>query len=126
MEAGSNSGLAMESAAAEGGVPSSGFLTASSSSSSRTPAGVAAAEGGGTGGSIAPGELSVEELWRAGKELRGVLEALGVSTDSLFTEKEVRSLLQNLSSQLTVFTSTFNVYRIQHRNDFSVLYGYIC
>ncbi len=34
-------------------------------------------------------ELTIEELWKAGKELRLVLEAVGVHTDSLLTEKEV-------------------------------------
>ena len=39
-------------------------------------------------------ELYIQELWRAGRELRPVTEAVGVPGDAMFTEKEVRGLLQ--------------------------------
>ncbi|GAX73699.1 hypothetical protein CEUSTIGMA_g1151.t1 [Chlamydomonas eustigma] len=87
-EAGSSSSVA-EPITSEGGMPCLGFTTGNSNSSRAAHGGVTAIEGAGACGvSSSPSELSVEELWRAGRELRGVLEALGVSTDSMFTEKE--------------------------------------
>ena len=59
-------------------------------------ASAAAGAGGGTVSSVSAAvlpELYIEELWRAGRELRPVTEAVGVPGDAMFTEKEVRGLL---------------------------------
>ena len=57
----------------------------------------AAGAGGGTASSASAAalpELYIEELWRAGRELRPVTEAVGVPGDAMFTEKEVSELQQ--------------------------------
>ena len=58
----------------------------------------AAGAGGGMASSASAAtalpELYIQELWRAGRELRPVTEAVGVPGDAMFTEKEVRGLLQ--------------------------------
>ncbi len=44
-----------------------------------------AAGGGGGAGDASGNTLVIDELWRAGKELRPILEALGIHSDTLFT-----------------------------------------
>lgn len=44
--------------------------------------------GGGGASSSSSHEIVVEELWKCGRELRELLDALNLSSESLFTEKE--------------------------------------
>lgn len=53
----------------------------------------AAAAAGASGAAAGGGELVIQELWRAGKELRGVLDALGIRSDAMFSEKEVGAMI---------------------------------
>ena len=70
--AGASSGSKTEGSRAQGGSGAVIPSAAASSSSAAVP------------------ELFVEELWRGGKELRGVMEAVGVPDNAMFTDKEVR------------------------------------
>lgn len=47
------------------------------------------AAAGASGAAAGGGELVIQEMWRAGKELHGVLDTLGIRSDAMFTEKEV-------------------------------------
>jgi hypothetical protein len=79
---GSVTGLASANAGGgDGGVAGAGVRSSSSSSHGAT----ATAAAGGT-------QVLVEEMWKPGKELRPVFEALGLAHDALYTAA-VRTLL---------------------------------
>ena len=80
----------MPARATEGGAEAeaAGGPSASAAASVASTTTVSAAVGGGAG--VPLPELYIEELWRAGKELRGVMEALAIPGDAMFMEKEVR------------------------------------
>jgi len=66
---------------------------AAASSAASTASGAGGAPGASSSGTGGPGgvsgELVVEEMWKAGRELRPVFEALGLQHDALYTEKEL-------------------------------------
>ena len=65
------------------GAIAGGDVSASISASASTSCSASVAQGA---------ELCVEELWRAGRELRPVTEAVGIPSDAMFTSKEVREI----------------------------------
>lgn len=74
--------------ATAGGAAAGATAGPNGSDSGGAGAGTSAAAGA-SGAAAGGGELVIQEMWRAGKELRGVLDALGIRSDAMFTEKEV-------------------------------------